>query len=602
MDRWAWRVSLLLGAALLPLVALLPQSDPMQLLWIAISAVTFAAACWSRRLHRSGHPDTYGLVRLGMGGFALSSVLIFAPLGFAPPHPMAGANLVAYAGAYVLVSVAMLRMADLKMGGHDLEGRVDTAVVAVAAAAVLFDTVAMPLIATTDDPVTAVVYGTLPVLQAAMAAATIRLMVSGAHRSPSAWFFAVAAFASLVANVTFLPSLVDGTQPAPLRVLWLVCYVCIAAGLLHPSAAELGAPAPGGYSAGRLAVIGLALVSLPTVMLFEHRVASRVPALAAILCVALVLWRASKLLLERERVAAELAGQARGQASLSDVGHAAIVAGDAEEYVARLRQALADGLGGRVTLELPGDDAPLATDERRLALGAELGTLRVRFDDVATARAADPYLGTARDLTEAALRRWRVEDLLRHQSLHDTLTGLPNRALVCRTIEQRLARSSEPRLAGGPDLAVLFVDLDGFKAVNDTLGHAVGDRVLAEVATRLLAEADEHDLVGRLAGDEFVVVCAAADAVALAHRVLVTVGRPLTTDLGDARVGASIGVAVAAPGDTAERLIQRADAAMYTAKHGGKGRIEVCPADVTGITDLSAAGGPDATPQGVASP
>ncbi|MCU0268265.1 MAG: EAL domain-containing protein [Acidimicrobiales bacterium] len=170
----------------------------------------------------------------------------------------------------------------------------------------------------------------------------------------------------------------------------------------------------------------------------------------------------------------------------------------------------------------------------------------------------------------------RVEAELRLRALYDELTGLPNRALLGDRIVVALERARRE----GEAVAVLFVDLDHFKLVNDALGHTVGDELLVEVAARLRAAVRGVDTVARLGGDEFVVLCEALDdlgqAMSVGLRALGALDAPVEVDGRDVRVSASIGVAFAADGEgTAELLLRDADTAMYAAKDRGRNRIEV---------------------------
>ena len=164
---------------------------------------------------------------------------------------------------------------------------------------------------------------------------------------------------------------------------------------------------------------------------------------------------------------------------------------------------------------------------------------------------------------------WKLtEDRLVFRASHDPLTGLPNRDQVLahlRTALARLARTGAP-------VAVLFLDLDRFKPVNDRYGHAAGDRVLVQVANRLRHQMRATDIAGRVGGDEFMVVCDAGETAALVDRLRHAIRTPIQLGADSVSVGVSIGVAVAsvaAGGDldgAAGALVARADAAMYEDK------------------------------------
>jgi diguanylate cyclase (GGDEF)-like protein len=182
------------------------------------------------------------------------------------------------------------------------------------------------------------------------------------------------------------------------------------------------------------------------------------------------------------------------------------------------------------------------------------------------------FIKTAEDITH---RRALTAELV-HKATHDPLTGLPNRGLLSDRLSQALARISR-----GGEVVALAIDLDGFKSVNDTYGHAAGDEVLVEVANRLHASVRASDTVCRLGGDEFLVICEdlSGGGVArdLAQRIVAAARQPVRLRQGGAvAVGASIGVAVSSRADEApERLLQAADEALYTAKRKGRGRVEL---------------------------
>ena len=201
-------------------------------------------------------------------------------------------------------------------------------------------------------------------------------------------------------------------------------------------------------------------------------------------------------------------------------------------------------------------------------------------------------LGVMRDVTDVV----QAEERLSYAALHDPLTGLPNRTLMLDRLAGALTRAQQ----GDHDVAVLFVDLDGFKRVNDTAGHAAGDAVLVEAADRIRSVLRDDDTLARVGGDEFVVVVepwsreggvSAQDAAgpladgalagAVAQRIVKALRRPVTVDGTEHLVSASIGITYAgvsrraAGAITAGDLLQEADAAMYRAKHLGTDRFEV---------------------------
>jgi len=181
-----------------------------------------------------------------------------------------------------------------------------------------------------------------------------------------------------------------------------------------------------------------------------------------------------------------------------------------------------------------------------------------------------------------AVRNTRLLEEIRHQALHDSLTGLPNRVLVVDRIRQTLSRARREHL----EVAVLFIDLDGFKDINDTLGHAMGDKMLQAVAARFAGTLRESDTVARLGGDEFVVLAEglslAAGPELVAERLLDVLVEPFHLDNDSATsvtVWASIGIAVGLR-DSAEELLRDADIALYASKEAGKNRFVIFEAEM----------------------
>jgi diguanylate cyclase (GGDEF)-like protein/PAS domain S-box-containing protein len=220
--------------------------------------------------------------------------------------------------------------------------------------------------------------------------------------------------------------------------------------------------------------------------------------------------------------------------------------------------------GGALASDGPTDDAmrfPIGTgDELLVALGR-----RLTDEEMTIVRAVANTLATA-------LARLREEEQMRHDAVHDPLTGLANRTLLLDRLEHAQSRS----LRESGDTAVLFLDLDNFKQVNDVYGHAVGDGVLVELGERLQHAVRPADTVARFGGDEFVILCDdidAAAALALASRLQHAIEQPLLAGGVQHIMSASIGLAIGH--DDAETLLAEADLALYRAKARGGGQIEI---------------------------
>jgi diguanylate cyclase (GGDEF)-like protein len=266
------------------------------------------------------------------------------------------------------------------------------------------------------------------------------------------------------------------------------------------------------------------------------------------------------------------------------------------------RTPVGEGIGGRAVSEgrlvvvedyatAPFAMAAFAADGIQAAMAAPVfeGGRIVGSLTIATHTPGRRFSAAERDVLQAfaehaslALNDARTVEALRqtlgeavHQASHDPLTGLANRVVLLERLGELLA--SPATSARG--LAVLFVDLDRFKLVNDSLGHDVGDEVLVATAERLRRCVRPGDVVGRLAGDEFVVLCSGlageVDALGLADRICREIALPVRIGSREIVVTASVGVARGAPGVTADQLLRDADVAMYQAKERGRDRTEL---------------------------
>lgn len=249
-------------------------------------------------------------------------------------------------------------------------------------------------------------------------------------------------------------------------------------------------------------------------------------------------------------------------------------------------------LGGKVIIVRTPDDADAYVSELRmsdiyraggihaaiaspmLAHGEAIGSLICYFDHPREFdEEAVPLAEALSNQAAQAIARIRLEETLRRAAMHDEVTGLPNRRLV----EEDVARTM---LDSANALSVIFVDLDGFKAVNDRLGHAAGDALLREVGQRMKDVLRESDIVGRFGGDEFIAVAAVeneSDAKLLADRIRVAIATRFDDLPSDISVTASVGVVIVANDDAPvmDQLVRAADHAMYEAKMAGGDRVTV---------------------------
>ncbi len=197
----------------------------------------------------------------------------------------------------------------------------------------------------------------------------------------------------------------------------------------------------------------------------------------------------------------------------------------------------------------------------------------LRLAPTTTPARAAGFIGTAEDVTQR--RAW--EEKITYQAQHDPLTGLVNRRRLVEVLHELLGS----RRGVDQQFAVLFIDLDGFKGVNDTYGHEAGDRVLVEVARRMRRVAREYDIVSRVSGDEFVMVLrnvlAPFDAEAAACRQLEALSVPFRIGRHEETLSASIGVAMPASFDTPDSLLKAADLVMYDAKAAGGAGYRMAP-------------------------
>jgi diguanylate cyclase (GGDEF)-like protein len=219
--------------------------------------------------------------------------------------------------------------------------------------------------------------------------------------------------------------------------------------------------------------------------------------------------------------------------------------------------------------------AEYATLGKQAAALAEGNIADENFSDVPAGPLGQAVHAAVRRLATTVRANEHTRRTLKYEATHDALTGLLNRAGIFEALEENLVLNIKS--------ALIFIDLDRFKSVNDSHGHFVGDEVLRQVGERLQSSLREGDIIGRLGGDEFVMICQGAvdeERVAgIAQRVVQEIGQPFRVDQATLGIGASVGIARSVEGDDSSSLLARADASLYRAKSGGRGRVDAVTAD-----------------------
>jgi len=521
----------------------------------------------------------------------------------------------AWIAAYTMFGIAMLALLrrDERRFAPDIDVLLDVATVVAIAVPLLWELSPNDLWADGSvavwDRATWLIY---PVLDAVLIALAIRLLATRVARTPAValLLFGIGAWLSADVGAIFTR---DGVG------IWLDVGWMVGAGLIAASAirglgdvardqrigrsqrgADSDAPiGPPPTTPWRLAFSVLAMLVPTSLVLVSDRAGSEMnPAVFLVSTLALgALLFARTVLLLREMHAAEQQLRSSGayyQALAANSSDAVIVCdrdGSVLNDSSNLGHLVGSGLDSAVGWSLL-DLIWLAEPERaRQVFEASVATpgamfeLEVRLVDATrserwlAARVVnllhDPSVGGVVINLHDITARKHAEDSLEHQAFHDDLTGLANRALF----QDRVVHAMEMSVPTGVAPAVLYLDLDGFKRVNDTLGHDVGDRLLRQVASRLGLVVRDSDTVSRLGGDEFAILveqgAASVAAVATAERILDALRVPVQLGTQSITVSASIGIAVGDVGGDVTTLLRDADTAMYQAKANGRGRIEL---------------------------
>jgi diguanylate cyclase (GGDEF)-like protein/PAS domain S-box-containing protein len=567
---------------------------------VAVTAVAaMAVAVWRVRPAPVG---AWWLLVLGVAAWAVGDVWYVAASGAGDVPWVSGAD-AWYVASYLLLGAGVAGLVRRYTPERDIDALIDAGAVLVSGILAMWALVIEPSLADASTPALARGLGAgYAVADAVLVAGLVRAVLGRAGPSRPVLLLAGAATLVMLADLAYAVLVQSGAYDGTALLLdsvWLLGFVLYAAAALQPStargASEVGPVEPPPLR--RLALTGGALLVPAPIAVLEALVSSEnhateyVVAWTVLAC--LVLLRLTRLARANERWQRELA---RREAFYERVArHSSdawlVVRGDLTVLVASPAVAgllgdgpepLADGAMARfvtphhleralgAVAEVASDAGASTSVELQLQrTTGERGWFRV----AATNLLDDPVVGgiviNLHDISE----RKRVEARLNHQAFHDALTGLANRALFHDRTGHALARLGRR----GGTVAVLFCDLDGFKAVNDSLGHVGGDQLLVALARRFTAVVRQEDTVARLGGDEFGVLVegegAAERAEEVAQRLLDALQEPILVSGTLLAPRMSVGLALAESADaTADGLLLDADIAMYRAKAAGKGR------------------------------
>lgn len=580
----AWRTAAV-GVVAVAVGLLLPAGPWRSASEVAVFLVALVAVCTALRVHRPFLVRTWqslAVALTALTGSAVAETLEAAGVAETVTGAWeAGLDLAGY------LAVAVAALAALAGGRRrDWDAWADTAslvVVAAMAVAVLTEEGAR-----FGRGLSELLVG-MPLITAVVLISCVRLAMVGNGRSPSGIALLTAGALALTGFTARI--LADGDGPAPLLdTLPVLAVVPIAFAALHPSVSVLGRGPEAGsaMTTGRVFGLGAALLASPLLLLLwalYHGGSTWLLAVGTGGLTVLALWRLARISAEREQIRTALAAsEARLRLLLANAADVIAIV-DVDGRLTYVSPAV-ETLLGRTPADLVGTQAvdlleaherdrlhaavpargagPVDVDVRLRDASGVSRWVELKISDRVAATGVDGWVVNLREITD----RKGLEDELRHRATTDSLTGLANRAEFWRLLD---AATADVRPDDAP--AVLFVDLDGFKQVNDSYGHAAGDELLVAVAGRLRACVRAGDVVARLGGDEFALLLGPGDAARaddVATRVVARLRLPVQLTGGTVVVTASVGVARVVPGDSPGSVLHRADTAMYGAKTGGK--------------------------------
>jgi diguanylate cyclase (GGDEF)-like protein/PAS domain S-box-containing protein len=540
------------------------------------------------------------LLALGVGVSAMGDLVWHLELYASGVEPDVSAADLLWLTSYGCIAVALLKVP--RGGGRlDRDGMVDIGVVTLVALLIQWELAFDEIV--TDTSVSGwarVVWSLYPAFDAVLLALVVRAILGRRLRGGMAAFAAAGVGCWLLADFGYVVIESEGMAGRWMNAGWMVGSVLLAAAAWQPPTPVEAGPTDARSAATGTRPAGIAIALVPLLVPGTLAVLGEVrgdPANPVILAavtlglVALAFTRAARILHAEAEAREAVRAQERFAQAVAMNSSDAVALLDADAVVLRPAPELAALVGHHgqsivgfdVFLLVEPDDLTdaRAVFERSLAnpgqtFGSEMRVTHAQGHQLwISARTVnlldDPDVGgvvvTLHDVTE----RRAAQAELAHQAFHDGLTGLANRALFTDRVEQALLRQGPTGLCS----AAIFLDLDGFKNVNDSLGHRAGDLLLREVAQRLELSVRSDDTVARLGGDEFAILIERSpdpvgESEAIAQRVLHALHAPMVLEGQSVTVSASLGIAVADEGTTSTSLLRDADIAMYRAKAAGR--------------------------------
>lgn len=578
--------------------------------WYLAVAGGASAAAWVGAAVLRGRDRMVGLLLAAAITLSAAADLTFFVIewqtGIGPDASVADPGWVASYGLLIAALLLLLRRGDHSQR-RDIEGLIDVGAVVVAGMLIVWQlAVAATLADQTVGLEIRLLFGLYPVLDLAVLALALRVLVR--DRTVGALLVTVGVGLWLAADTAYLAVADPAAYSVALDGVWLWAMILMALAVVQGPSTPLGRRAGRPRPAREDAALGRTLMALlpllvPGVIellgaLRGVEVNSVVTLAATVILVALAFVRMARLAQSTRRARQALVSQERYARALAANASDAVVVTDADLRVKEESPRLA-ALSGKPAGELPGmsllsvvlpedREAARATLRRCLERPRRVYYAELRIgDDLRQHRwvaarvvnlLADPDVrGIVLNLHDISDKK-RVEAALSHQAFHDALTGLANRALFRDRLDHALERDADR----GTSAAVIFLDLDGFKSVNDDLGHDQGDNLLREVALRLSSAVRPGDTVARIGGDEFAILIEDGtiedgqpvddEASETAERVLRVLQEPAQLGEHTVTVSASLGVAAGNRSTGSAKLLHAADVAMYQSKATGKGR------------------------------